>query len=69
MARSKALPVFLTWAGARLTVILRSHENSTAEFRSAALIRLSLSRTAESGRPTMKRPGNPGAESTSTRMI
>jgi len=67
VARSKDEPYFRRLAGARLTVIRRSHLNGIPQFRRAARIRASLSFTAESARPTMVKRGNPGAESASTR--
>ncbi len=67
VARSKDEPPFRRLAGARLTVMRRSHLNGIPQLRSAARIRASLSFTAESGRPTTVKRGKPGAESASTR--
>ena len=63
--RSYTGPVLRTSAGARLTVMRRSgHLNP--RLRAAAWTRSPLSRTAESGRPTMERAGIPPETSAST---
>jgi hypothetical protein len=67
VARSNEEPYFRRPAGARLTVIRRSHLKGMPQLRSAARIRASLSFTAESASPTIVKRGKPGAESASTR--
>ncbi len=58
-------PVLRTSAGARLTVMRRSG-NLKPRFLMAARTRSALSRTAESGRPTMEKAGSPPETSAST---
>ena len=60
VARSKDEPLFRRLAGARLTVMRRSHLNGMPQLRSAARMRASLSFTAESGSPTIVKRGKPG---------
>ena len=67
VARSNEEPYLRRPAGARLTVMRRSHLKGKPQLRSAARMRDSLSRTAESASPTMVKRGKPGAESASTR--
>ncbi len=65
LGKSNAAPSFRRSAGARLTVI-RSIGNSKPALRMAARIRSRLSRTVESGSPTVAKQGSPGVTSTST---
>src|SRR5262249_50040159 len=66
MGRSKAAPSLRTSAGARFTV-MRSLGKAKPALRMAVLTRSRLSRTAESGNPTVAYCGSPAATSTSTR--
>ena len=66
IGRSKAAPSLRSSAGARL-IVMRSTGNSSPAFRIAARTRSRLSRTVESGRPTVVKDGRPGATSTSTK--
>src|SRR3954470_21582873 len=63
--RSKDVPSLRIPPGARFTVI-RLLGTVKPEFLMAAKTRSRASLTAESGRPTKVKPGNPGAISTST---
>ena len=60
VARSKDEPYLRRLAGARLTVMRRSHLNSMPQLRSAARMRASLSFTAESGEPDHREAGEAG---------
>ena len=66
IGRSKAAPSLRRSAGARLTV-MRSTGKSKPAFRMAARTRSRLSRTVESGSPTVVKDGSPEVTSTSTR--
>ena len=68
VGKSKAAPSFRRSAGARLTV-MRSSGNSKPELLIAARTRSRLSRTVESGRPTVVNEGNPDVTSTSTKTV
>ena len=68
IGRSKAAPSLRRSAGARLTVI-RSIGNSKPALRMAARTRSRLSRTVESGSPTVVKEGRPAVTSTSTKMV
>ena len=63
--RSYTGPVLRTSAGARLMVMRRSGKRKP-RFLMAARTRSALSRTAESGRPTMENAGSPPETSAST---
>src|SRR4051812_2930261 len=65
--RSKDVPSLRIPPGARFTV-MRLLGTVNPEFLMAANTRSRASLTAESGRPTKVKPGNPGAISTSTVM-
>ena len=67
IARSSPAPALRTSAGARLTVIRRGGK-ARPLFRIAPRTRSRASWRAVSGRPTMVKPGSPGATSTSTRI-
>ena len=67
IARSSDEPAFRSSAGARLTVIRRGGWMNPA-LRSAPRTRSRASWSAVSARPTIVKPGRPGATSTSTRM-
>ena len=66
IGRSNEVPSLRTSAGARFTV-MRSDGKAKPALRMAVRTRSRLSRTAESGRPTVVNAGKPGATSTSTR--
>jgi hypothetical protein len=66
IGKSNEAPSFRRSAGARFTVI-RSDGNGNPALRIAVRTRSRLSRTAESGSPTVVKAGRPGATSTSTR--
>ena len=65
MGRSYDVPRLRTLAGARL-IVTRWAGNSKPEFRIALRTRSRLSRTLESGSPTMLKVGRPNDTSTST---
>lgn len=58
MGRSYSVPIFLTWAGARLTV-MRLTGKVKPQFLMAARTRSLASLTAASGRPTTLKAGRP----------
>src|SRR5438132_14264527 len=66
IGRSNDAPAFRMSAGARFTVI-RSKGKAKPALRIAVRTRWRLSRTAESGRPTVMKAGRPAVTSTSTR--
>src|SRR5262245_20324147 len=66
IGKSNEAPYFRMSAGARLTVI-RSEGKAKPALRIAVRTRSRLSRTAESGRPTVVNAGKPLVTSTSTR--
>ena len=66
IGRSNDAPSFRMSAGARFTVI-RSKGKAKPALRIAVRTRSRLSRTAESGRPTVVKAGRPAVMSTSTR--
>src|SRR5262252_11230343 len=66
MGRSKEAPSLRTSAGARFTV-MRSEGKGKPALRMAVRTRSRLSRTAESGSPTVVNAGSPAVTSTSTR--
>src|SRR3989441_8219778 len=66
IGRSNEAPSFRRSAGARFTVI-RSAGKGKPALRIAVRTRSRLSRTAESGSPTVVNAGRPGVTSTSTR--
>jgi hypothetical protein len=63
--RSRPVPCFLRWPGARFTVIRRAGKEKPL-FWMAERTRSRLSRTAASGSPTTLSAGRPPAVSTST---
>ena len=65
MGRSNPEPSFFTSAGARFTVMV-CQGNSKPQFLMADLMRSLLSRTAASGRPTVRKKALPAVMSTST---
>jgi len=65
IGRSYRVPIFFTWAGARLTVI-RLTGKVKPQFLTAERTRSRASFTAASGRPTMVKAGRPPDRSHST---
>ncbi|OPZ80799.1 MAG: hypothetical protein BWY76_03247 [bacterium ADurb.Bin429] len=66
MGRSKLGPSLRTSAGARFTTMRKVEGNLNCELRVATRTRSPASRTAVSGKPTMRYFASPGAVSTCT---